>query len=128
VQRLPLGGTFSLLEVWEDQNPRYALESEGHRDDFSFLDFRRKLLEYSRPYNILDCSSRNAQNANHQLKMLWPGFCFHPDMRVQNTSVRTTIFCFNLLLPCEVSLSLEISVSKVSGYKGVSVEGIIEEK
>jgi len=111
VQRLPLGGTFSLLEVWEDQNPRYALESEGHRDDFSFIDFKRKLLEYTRPYNIFDFEDALA----------W--ILFPSQLEGPNTLSPDYDFLFSPSTPRSQSFTRNIGIQNV-GIQNVGIQSV----
>jgi hypothetical protein len=54
--KLPLGGTFSLVEIISGENinsePEYCFESEGHREDFCFESFCTTLEQ---KFNVLDC-------------------------------------------------------------------------
>jgi hypothetical protein len=53
--KLPLGGTFSLVEVISGEDStksEYSFESEGHREDFSFESFCTTLEQR---FNVSDC-------------------------------------------------------------------------
>lgn len=53
--KLPLGGTFSLVEIisgGDSTKSEYSFESEGHREDFSFESFCATLEQR---FNVPDC-------------------------------------------------------------------------
>jgi hypothetical protein len=72
VSRLYLGGTLYLLETGIDQIPtKYFLESDGHRGYFSFFEFKKKLMSFSRNYDCI-CPHDHALNTSRRSI----GICF----------------------------------------------------
>jgi len=57
--KLPLGGTFSLIEIisGDDQSCMYSIESEGHREGFSFEDFG---VAIQQKFGVSDCILSNS--------------------------------------------------------------------
>ena len=69
ISRFHLGETFYLLQITKEEDrgvPQYAIESEGHREDFSFDSFLGTLQVQATQYGLEDCNRSSFSHSKEQ--------------------------------------------------------------